>query len=125
MRAYRDGVQDLSSRLKSKLIEYVDYLKRIPKSKPLIQMLISAIRICDEINSPVDGEELRKSIKRLYTARKDIALSFVPKRYVSQDDIDARTRLAWLNAGRKIILGSLEAIVGYATDEVISSRSRL
>lgn len=122
MKAYRDGVQDLSSRLKSKLIEYIEYLKGVHGAKPVIQMLMSAIKICNDINSPIDGEELRKNIKRLYTIRKDIALSFIPKRYVSSDDFDARSRVAWLNAGRKIILGSLEAIVGYASDEVICAR---
>lgn len=123
MKAYRDGIQDLSSRLKSKLMEYIDYLKGIQGAKPVIQMLFSAIRICANINSPIDGEELRKDIKRLYTLRKDIALSFIPDRYVDPDAFDAKSRIAWLSAGRKIILGSMEAIVGYASDEVICARS--
>lgn len=123
MKAYRDGIQDLSSRLKSKLMEYIDYLNGIQGAKPVIQMLFSAIRICANINSPIDGEELRKDIKRLYTLRKDIALSFIPDRYVDSDSFDAKSRIAWLSAGRKIILGSMEAIVGYASDEVICARS--
>lgn len=104
-------------------MEYIDYLNGIQGAKPVIQMLFSAIRICANINSPIDGEELRKDIKRLYTLRKDIALSFIPDRYVDADMFDAKSRIAWLSAGRKIILGSMEAIVGYASDEVICARS--
>jgi hypothetical protein len=119
MRRYRDSISDLSSRIKTKFMEYVDYFKGVRYARPVAKMLLNVIRLAQEVSSPTDASEYEKSIKRLYTAKKDLALSFIPDRLVGDG---GSVRLAWLKAGRKIVLGLTEALSGYVADSIISKR---
>ena len=116
---YRDSISDLSSRIKTKFMEYVDYLRHVEYAKPIVKMLLNVIKLAQEVSSPTDSSEYVKSIKRLYTAKKDLALSFIPEKIFGNGD---GFRLAWLKAGRKIILGLTEALSGYVADSLISKK---
>ena len=119
MRLYKDSVSDLSSRIKTKFMEYIDYLKGVKYARPVIKMMLNVIRLAQEVSSPTDQSEYVMNIKRLYTAKKDLALSFIPEKLVGDG---TGYRLAWLKSGRKIILGLTEALSGYVADSIIGRK---
>ena len=118
-RLHCDSISDLSSRIKTKFMEYIDYLDSIRYARPVVKMMLNVIRLAQEVSSPTDASEYVKNIKRLYTAKKDLALSFIPEKLIGDG---SACRLAWLKAGRKIILGLTEALSGYVADSLVSKK---
>lgn len=118
-RLHKDSISDLSSRIKTKFMEYIDYLEGDKYAEPIVKMLLNVIRLAQDVSSPTDPSEYAKNIKRIYTAKKDLALSFNPEKLVGDGN---GCRLAWLKAGRKIILGLTEALSGYVADSIISKK---
>lgn len=148
MRRHSDGISDVASKLRQKVVEYIDYLKTLPTARACVTVLGKVLKVVSLISVGANSAALAKGLVQLKALKPLLEKTFVVEtfdrpfgrralpeqgfnhpyaapewEFIPTTDLYSKGKKElWLKAGKRIIIGLIGALIGYLTETLAAGK---